>query len=209
METSNLTDKLPKLLKERINHSRLFAAVVVLVFLFNEPPSLGASTSFMIFSWIGLALVIIGAFGRAFCSLFIGGRKNDELVREGPFSVVRNPLYVFSFIAVVGIGLQSGVLLLLVVLVGAFMFYYPVVVKKEEAFLAQKFGAPYEAYLKEVPRWLPDFKLWNEPETTVSRPKFVRKTFMDASVFFLPMIFFQAHAALHAHGILPSWFNLP
>jgi protein-S-isoprenylcysteine O-methyltransferase Ste14 len=204
-----LTNKLPKLLKERITHSRIFAGLVLLVFLFNAPASQNGGLTAMLFSWAGLAFVILGAFGRAYCSLFIGGRKNNELVREGPFSVVRNPLYVFSFIAVVGIGLQSGVLLLLLVLMGAFVFYYPVVVKKEEAFLVQKFGAPYETYIKEVPRWIPDMKLWAEPETTISRPKFVRKTFMDASIFFVPMLFFQAHAALHANGILPTWFNLP
>ncbi len=147
--------------------------------------------------WLGYALVIIGAFGRIYCSAFIGGRKNDEVVREGPFSVVRNPLYVFSFLALVGIGLESGMFTLLALLVGAFILYYPLVVDKEEAYLKNKFGEPYAAYKREVPRWKPNFKLWKEPEQVDAKPKFIRRTAMDAAIFFLPLPCFSliAHAA--------------
>ncbi|MFO0388386.1 MAG: methyltransferase family protein [Alphaproteobacteria bacterium] len=203
-----LSGVMPKLLKARQYHSRIFAGVVVAVLLVTEP-RLGWSLSRNALFFLGLAFVIFGAFGRVYCSAFIGGRKNDVVVRSGPFSVVRNPLYVFSFIALFGVGLQSGMLSITVLLLGAFCFYYPKVVEKEEAFLTHKFGDAYIAYTREVPRWIPNLDLWNEPEQVEAMPKFVRKTMMDAAIFFLAMPCFVLISILHKNHILPVWLVLP
>ena len=197
----------PKLLKIRQFHSRIFVAVLVVVLLVSHPLITGNLRDIML--WLGYPLVIAGAMGRAYCSLYIGGRKNETVVRQGPFSVVRNPLYVFSFLAVVGIGLQSGMIFFAAALIGGFILYYPLVVEKEEQFLLHKFGEPYAAYLREVPRWIPNLKLWQEPETVESMPKFVRKTFMDAALFFLPLPCFAFIGWLQAQAILPVWLTLP
>ena len=200
---------IPKLLKARQLHSRIFAVVAVLLLLVSQPLMAAEAPLRQIMLWAGYGLVIFGAFGRVYCTAFIGGRKNDEVVRAGPFSIVRNPLYVFSFLALLGVGLQSGMWLVTLLLVGAFVLYYPLVVAKEEAFLKNKFGEPYEAYVREVPRWLPDFKLWNEPEQVDAKPKFLRKTALDAMVFFLPLPAFSLIAQLQAAQILPLWLTLP
>lgn len=50
---------------------------------------------------LGLIAIMICIFGRASCSLYIGGRKKQEIVSNGPYSLCRNPLYVFSFIGAV------------------------------------------------------------------------------------------------------------
>lgn len=197
------------LLKARQLHSRIFAVLAILLVLFSQPMMPINSWLRFSFIWLGYVLVIVGAFGRVYCSAFIGGRKNDVVVREGPFSVVRNPLYVFSFLATLGIGLQSGMITLLVLLTGAFILYYPLVVKKEEAFLLNKFGEPYNAYMQEIPRWLPNLKLWNEPEQLDAKPKFIRRTALDAAIFFLPLPAFALIGILQAHKILPVWLTLP
>jgi len=46
---------------------------------------------------VGLAAIVFAIVGRAWCSLYIGGRKKAEIVSRGPYSITRNPLYVFSF----------------------------------------------------------------------------------------------------------------
>ncbi len=199
----------PKLLKSRQFHSRVFAVLLVAALLVSQPMLDAGKFPRECMLWLGYALVIFGAFGRVYASAFIGGRKNDEVVRVGVFSVVRNPLYVFSFIAVVGIGLQSGMLLVLAALVAVFVLYYPLVVAKEEAFLTHKFGEPYEKYTREVPRWLPNIRLWNEPEQMDCKPKFIRHTIQDAFIFFLPMPAFALINALQASGVLPIWLSLP
>lgn len=56
---------------------------------------------------VSLLLVIAGAFGRVWASLYLGGRKNATLVQAGPYSLCRNPLYFFSAVGALGIAIQS------------------------------------------------------------------------------------------------------
>lgn len=201
--------KNPVLLKARQNHSRIFAVLLIIILLISKPAMENGSLLREVLLWGGYFLVIIGAFGRVYSSAFIGGRKNDEVVRAGMFSVVRNPLYVFSFIATLGIGMQSGMISLLIILVAAYIIYYKFVVAREEAFLENKFGKSYIDYKKDVPRWIPKLSLWNEPEQFDAKPKFIRRTIMDAMVFFLPLPCFYIINILQTHGILPVWLVLP
>jgi protein-S-isoprenylcysteine O-methyltransferase Ste14 len=199
----------PKLLKARQFHSRLFAVVAIALFCCVAPELPQVSLTRIMMLWVGYALVIIGAFGRVYSSTFIGGRKNKSVIRSGPFSVVRNPLYVFSFLATLGIGLQSGMWTVAIILALSYALYYPFVVKKEEDFLKHKFDESYDVYLKEVPRWFPNFALWKEPEETECKPKFIRRTMADAAVFFIPFPAFTIIALLQANDILPVWLTLP
>ncbi len=199
----------PKLLKSRQFHSRIFAVLAVLAALVIHPSKRWSEFHLQFLMWLGYSLVIAGAFGRVYCSAFIGGRKNDEVVRDGPFSVVRNPLYVFSFLATVGVGLEFRSYTVALFLAIVYMVYYPFVVKKEEAFLRHKFGEPYEAYMREVPRWLPDFKLFRESEELTARPRFIRKTAMDAAIFFVPFPCLILITILQRINWLPVWLMLP
>lgn len=203
-----MTD-IPLLHKTRQFHSRIFMVLVVLIMLFCKPMLGPRSFLFQVMVWSGYALVISGVLGRIYCSLFIGGRKNQSIVRQGPFSVVRNPLYLFSFIALLGCGLQSGMITVVIVLVVAFALYYPQVVQKEEEYLSHSFGEDYESYKREVPRWEADFSLWKEPEIVEVKPAFVFKTMKDAAVFFVPLPCFMILNLLHSKKYLAVWLQLP
>src|SRR5690606_6629648 len=123
--------------------------------------------------------------------------------------VVRNPLYVFSFLGLAGIGLQSGSVTVLFLLVTAFVLYYREVVSREEAFLEDKFGAAYRSYKEQVPRWWPKLSLWTEPSEIVTRPYFIRHTMLDAVVFFLPLPLMELLEILHQNEIIPTLMRLP
>jgi protein-S-isoprenylcysteine O-methyltransferase Ste14 len=206
---TDMTLPRPKLLKARQFHSRIFAVVAGALFCCVAPELPSSSFLRVIMLWVGYGLVIIGAFGRVYCSTFIGGRKNKSVIRSGPFSIVRNPLYVFSFIAMLGIGLQSGMWTVTILLALAYAVYYPFVVAKEENFLRHKFDESYEVYLREVPRWIPKFSLWNEPKETECKPEFIRRTMGDAFIFFLPFPAFTIVTLLQEYHILPVWLTLP
>lgn len=48
-----------------------------------------------------VACVLIGFWS----ILYIGGRKNQMIMQDGPYSMCRHPLYLFSTIGVFGFGL--------------------------------------------------------------------------------------------------------
>lgn len=133
----------------------------------------------------GMLLIIAAVLGRAWCSLYIGGRKSSELVDTGPYSVSRNPLYLFSMLGVVGVGAQSGSLLLGPILSLAVWLVFRRVIGHEEALLLKVFGKPFSCYCERVPRFGPRFGAWMSPESLVVSPGAVWRTVRDAIPFLL------------------------
>lgn len=157
----------------------------------------------------GLALIIICIVGRAWCSLYIGGRKKAEIVDRGPYSVSRNPLYIFSFMGAFGIGAQTGSLTLaaLFVLLAVVVFYFTV--KREEAWLSEAFGQTYADYCARTPRFGPDFSKWRDEGMLEIRPRFFLTTLRDGLVFLLAVPLFESVEKLQDIGWLTTLLHLP
>lgn len=85
---------------------------------------------------VGLALIVVCIVGRAWCSLYIGGRKKAEIVDRGPYSVSRNPLYLFSFMGAFGLGAQTGSFTLAAAFLVLTVAVFYVTVRREEDWLA-------------------------------------------------------------------------
>lgn len=159
--------------------------------------------------WIGYCSLILCVLGRIWCAAYIGGRKNQAVVTDGPYSIVRNPLYVFSFFGVLGLGLSTGTVTIPAILATFFAAYYIQVVRREERFLVENLGAEYLAYLAKVPRWIPKLRLWHDCDEVVMRPKYVLYTIRDSAWFFLALPVFEVLDVLHAQEIVPVLFWLP
>jgi protein-S-isoprenylcysteine O-methyltransferase Ste14 len=157
----------------------------------------------------GVSLIGVAIVGRLWCTLYIGGRKSAEIVSDGPYSIVRNPLYVFSAIGAAGAGAQTGsvVVALIFGIVTALAFI--IVARREETFLHEKFGAAFDSYCARVPRILPKFSLYRDSATIVVTPKRLYTTFFDSLVFFTAMPVFEFVEHLQVHGILPVLLRLP
>lgn len=88
-----------------------------------------------------------------------GGRNHqvyaDRLVTEGLFRHSRNPLYVGKFLMALGLGIGTNRWPSLIALCVAYSFMYHSVVLAEEAYLRDKFGAAFDEYCRQVPRWWP------------------------------------------------------
>ncbi len=81
-----------------------------------------------------------------------------ELVITGPYRYVRNPIYVGVVLIYIGYFSWFGYWAILIYAVLAFIGAHSFVVLYEEPTLKGKFGASYEEYLKNVPRWVPKFR---------------------------------------------------
>lgn len=81
-----------------------------------------------------------------------------ELVVQGPYRIVRNPMYWSVAFVMLGEALAFRSLRLAEIGVVFFLITMPFVLACEEPILRRKFGAEYEAYCRQVPRWFPHFR---------------------------------------------------
>lgn len=170
--------------KYRIFLSRIAAAFVLFFICTTKSywEELNKPITFSLFC-IGIILVAIAALGRMWCSLYIAGYKDNQLVTKGPYSISRNPLYFFSLIGVVGIGFSTETLSFPIVFFILFAFYYPLVIKSEEQRLKQLFGIDFEEYTKKVPAFIPRFSIIDEPKSYTVNPITYRRHIFSALWF--------------------------
>jgi protein-S-isoprenylcysteine O-methyltransferase Ste14 len=81
-----------------------------------------------------------------------------RLVTEGPYRIVRNPMYWSVASVMLGEALAFRSLVLAEIACAFFAFAALFVMLFEEPILRNKFGAEYEEYCWRVPRWLPRFR---------------------------------------------------
>ena len=158
---------------------------------------------------VGLGLIVLCILGRTWCTIYIGGRKNQALVTEGPYSISRNPLYFFSIIGAAGVGAQMGSLLAALVCGFVAWAIFLWTVRREEAALSAAFADSYPRYVARVPRFLPDFSLWQAPETVVVRPQIIQTTFFDALIFLVAVPLAEGLEYLQDIGLVPVYLTLP
>lgn len=85
--------------------------------------------------------------------------KQEKLITAGPYSFVRNPFYVGSFLVDVGLCLVTRNIYVAAIYLP--IFYLIVInwrIRKEEGFLRTQFGERYNEYCRLVPRIIP--RLW-------------------------------------------------
>ncbi|SFU17168.1 Phospholipid methyltransferase [Mesorhizobium sp. YR577] len=140
--------------------------------------------------------------------LYIGKRKGVELIETGPYSITRNPLYVFSALAALGAGAQSGSIVLAVIFaIGTVAVFYFVALR-EEAFLKDRFGAPFNAYCLRVPRFWPSFRLYRDEPTVFASTDRLYTTLKDGLIFFLAKPAFDFIEYLQLWGFMPILVRL-
>lgn len=195
--------------KRRVRDSWIVAVSAIAIYAFSRGLYPDESSLHEVNEYTGYFFVIFCAFGRIYCTAFIGGKKNEALMTSGPFSICRNPLYFCSTIGVLGIALMSNRFSAIAMMLLFFVPTYYFMIKREEVFLLEKFGEEYRAYMARVPRFLPKFSLYEEPAEITLRPKFIRNAMRDAFVWFTPYPVFELIEYVQELGWLPKLFLLP
>ncbi|AFK63876.1 nickel-cobalt-cadmium resistance protein [Advenella kashmirensis WT001] len=179
------------------------ALVIIALSLFTESAWRNVTLMHDLIQASGLVLILCGALGRIWSSLYLNGRKNTELMTHGPYSVTRNPLYVFSIMGVTGMGLLSGSLLTGLISGGLIYLVFNWVIAQEEGTLELIFGEPYRNYKRHVPRLGITLRYWNNPAHLEISMKALGRTVREALCFLLAGPFFILLNFLHKDGILP------
>jgi protein-S-isoprenylcysteine O-methyltransferase Ste14 len=198
-----------KVARQRITVSRIFGVLVLFLVLFTTHSFSPGSLTDTALEAVGLFLLTICSMGRLWSLLYISGHKKLELIMEGPYSMVQHPLYVFSLIGAIGIGLASENILVLAVLVIFYLLYYPLTIFVEEKKLADKFGQAYFDYAKRTPRFLPKLSLYESgAQYQINTDVFVRK--LVFGMWFI-WIFITLHIieALQQSGHIPVLLRVP
>jgi protein-S-isoprenylcysteine O-methyltransferase Ste14 len=116
------------------------------------------------FLYVGIVPILLGGsiYLRCAWDFAMKGRGTPapidppkELVALGFYRYVRNPMYVGILLILLGESLLFGSGTLLVYAASLFLAFHLFVVLYEEPALRRSFGASYERYRGEVPRWVP------------------------------------------------------
>jgi protein-S-isoprenylcysteine O-methyltransferase Ste14 len=111
--------------------------------------------------WIGTSLTLVAAWIRTWASAYLGADvvgdavvRSENLVANGPYRFVRNPLYLALILLAAGIGVTAPPIGWGIAVAGTSLFLYRLLLR-EEAELSGKHNESYQQYLNRVPRLLP------------------------------------------------------
>ena len=198
-----------KIARLRVMVSRVFAILVILLAIFTAPSFKQGELGDILSDTIGLFLLTICSMGRLWALLYISGKKTHEVITDGPYSIVRHPLYFFSFIGAIGIGLASDNALVLAALIIFYLSYYPLTILSEEKILTEKFGQEYLDYAKRTPRFLLKPSLYNSPSFISVNADMFLKNIAIGMWFIWIFILFNLIQLLQEMGIIPVLLKVP
>lgn len=100
----------------------------------------------------GLILILAGMGIRIWAR---GHFVKGLLFQTGPYAIVRHPLYVGSFLMLIGFLLILNTWVLWAVLLPFYAVFYVLTVISEESFLKRRIGEEWEEYRRSVPSLIP------------------------------------------------------
>ncbi len=104
-------------------------------------------------SVIGLVMVLLGTAMRSWAAGIL--HKNAQLTTVGPYQLIRNPLYLGSFLMMFGFCTLLGDPKNFLIILGPVLLIYIVKVRQEERLLASRFPEQWPGYVATTPRFVP------------------------------------------------------
>lgn len=103
---------------------------------------------------VGVAIVVLGEGIRIWAAGHL--YKNERVVTSGPYAYVKNPLYLGTFLIMVGLCVMASNYVVLAVGIGVFVAYYaPFKQRRESDRLRERFGDAWVRYDHDVPSYVP------------------------------------------------------
>lgn len=156
----------------------------------------------------GGVLAVVGFGGRVWALWHIGGRKKRELVRTGPYSACRHPLYLCSLIGGLGLVLCTQRLTMLALYLVACALLVPIAIRSEEAFLKENFD-DYDDYRAGVPALFPRLSWTGSWKGVAVDGPALRRGLLETAGLLLPMVLMHVLAGAQRAGSTPFLLVLP
>jgi protein-S-isoprenylcysteine O-methyltransferase Ste14 len=120
------------------------------------PSSLISSLLVLLLGGSAIAIFIAAtrAMGKNW-SVVARTRADHQLVRNGPFAVVRHPIYLALFLYLLSFAVAFGHFANLIVAVPFYCVGTIVRIREEEKLLRAQFGEDHARYVREVPAFIP------------------------------------------------------
>jgi protein-S-isoprenylcysteine O-methyltransferase Ste14 len=174
--------------------TRAAAALGSLVFLLLAPGTVAGLVPWWISRWqmrppflgvaalriAGAVLIALGAAALldSFAQFALRGLGTPapvlptrQLVVTGLYRRVRNPMYVAVVSVILGQALLFGHVKVLAYGLAMWLVFHAFVVGYEEPKLRRTFGAEYDAFRANVPRWVPRVRAWRGPSPNTAGPR--------------------------------------
>jgi protein-S-isoprenylcysteine O-methyltransferase Ste14 len=105
-------------------------------------------------SAIAIFLAATKAMGKNW-SVVARTRSDHQLVRGGPFAVVRHPIYLALFLYLLSFGIAFGHFGQFLISIPLYFAGTVIRIRVEEKLLSKKFGEDHARYIREVPAFIP------------------------------------------------------
>ncbi len=137
----------------KINGVIMFLATILLAVFpafFFKPDELNLKDA--IFEILGVALILLGQLIRVSARGFKSERSGNghTLIEDGPYSVVRNPMYLGIFLICLGVIFMVFKLWVAFIFIAFFIIRYILLIRSEEKNLKSAFGESYARYCSRV-----------------------------------------------------------
>tara|TARA_B110000116_G_C16692310_1_gene515819 strand:+ start:259 stop:876 length:618 start_codon:yes stop_codon:yes gene_type:complete len=154
-----------KTAKNRLLISKTLLVAFIVILTISDHGTISNDNISIALKIVGFILILIGGFGRLWSSLYIEGNKNEKLISGGPYSMMRNPLYIFSLMLLAGYCCAIQSIAVSGVFLALFVVIYMPTIYNEEKILLSRHSDSYKDYYDRTPRFLPKFKLYKGHKT--------------------------------------------
>ncbi|MCX8053727.1 MAG: isoprenylcysteine carboxylmethyltransferase family protein [Armatimonadetes bacterium] len=113
--------------------------------------------------WVGAPVALLGELVQIWAASHL--HKDERLTVSGPYSHVRNPMYIGRLLLGLGFFLMTWNPYLIGGYVCLFAVYAHFRVRREEKRLNEIFQPDYQKYCSEIRRWIPSFKPYSGSES--------------------------------------------
>jgi protein-S-isoprenylcysteine O-methyltransferase Ste14 len=198
--------------KVRIALLRAVFIPLIAIFLFvapSWPENLFTESVAEAFEILGYLFLMAGLGLRIWAILYVGSRKSKVLITDGPYSLCRNPLYLGTFIIVLGAGLCLTNPLMALFTILVYIPVHSLVGRAEERHLRGLFGAEYDEYHRAVPAFLPSWRNYHSREEISVSTKAIKRVALDTSLVLLIPPAAELIEMLHNYNLMPVLWRFP